>query len=368
MKDDFYVYVGTYTETILFGTGEVYEGKGEGIYVFRMNPDSGNLRPHYLIDGVRNPSFLTFNSSENVLYAVNELKKFRNERTGTVSAIRVDSAGAEYDFINKRSTRGTDPCYVNTTEEDRYSVVANYGTGSVSVFSIEEDGALGELVEFIQHSGSGTDPERQEGPHAHSVYFDSEERYAYVPDLGLDELRVYEFLSDGGELDYLGDKSFETDPGAGPRHLALHPEGKFLYLINELDSTIVALSFDESSGLKKIQKVPATPVDFKGKNGCAEVKISPSGRYLYGSNRGHDSIVIYEIDPATGKLEYVAHESTRGRTPRHFTIDPTGRFLLVANRDSDDLIVFEIERETGELEFSGEVVKVPTPVCVELIG
>lgn len=368
MRNGFYVYVGTYTEDILFGTGEVLEGKGEGIYVFRMDPNSGELELHHTIEGVENPSFLTLGPSNEFLYAVNELKEFRGEETGTVSAYSADPVNKEFNFLNKRPTRGTDPCYVTVDKNGKYVLVANYGTGSVSVFPAGEDGYLGEIFEFIQHEGSSVNQERQEGPHAHSVFLDEENHYAYVPDLGLDELKVYEFKSDKGEFETCEDKDFKVRSGAGPRHLAFHPTENYVYLINELDSIVTAFLRDEESGeLTRIQNVSTLPSDFDGNSSTAEIKVSPSGKYVYGSNRGHDSIVIYEVDQNTGELSYVDHESTRGQAPRHFTIDPTGSFLLVANQDSDNIVVFEIDEKTGELQYTGKDFDVPTPVCVRIV-
>lgn len=368
MKSEFYIYVGTYTEDILFGTGEVLEGKGEGIYVFRMDPTSGEIESHHTMEGIRNPSYLTLSPSNEFLYAVNELKKFRGEKTGTVSAYNVDPGEKEFNFLNKRPTRGTDPCHVSMDKTGKYVLAANYGTGSISVFPTKEDGSLGKASEFIQHEGSSINQERQEGPHAHSIFLDKENRYAYVPDLGLDELRVYKFKSEKGEFETCEDKNFEVEPGAGPRQIAFHPTESYVYLINELNSTLMAFSRDEKEGdLKQIQTVSTLPSDFTGESSTAEVIVSPSGEYVYGSNRGHDSIVIYEIDQDTGKLKYVDHESTRGRTPRHFAIDPTGRFLLAANQDSDNIVTFEIDRETGKLSHTGKVIDVPTPVCVRIL-
>lgn len=367
MEDELYVYVGTYTRPIRFGTNRVLNGRGEGIYVFHMDPHSGSLEPCGTIKEVVNPSFLAMNPEKPFLYAVNEMKEFRGEPTGTVSSFSVDPEEGEFEFLNKRPTQGTDPCHVTVDKTGNYAFVANFSSGSVSAYPIIGEEGLGEATEFIQHRGSSADPNRQEGPHAHSVTLGPANRHAYVCDLGMDKVLVYGFDSGSGKLKAKSKQHFETRPGAGPRHFKFHPNGEFAYLINELDSTLVALSYEKESGaLTEIQTVSTIPEDFEGENTCAEVQVSPSGEYVYGSNRGHDSIVIYKIDPGTGKLSYVDHQSSLGKTPRHFSIDPTGRFLLTANQDSDTVVTFKIDQKTGELENIGQITDVPTPVCIRI--
>lgn len=367
MKDELYAYVGTYTRPIRFGTDEVLDGRGEGIYVFRVNPSSGALEPCDIMKEVVNPSFLALNPEKCFLYAVNETKEYKGEPTGTVSSFSVDPEEGEFEPLNERPTRGADPCHVTVDKTGSYVFVANFGNGSVSVYPVMEDGSLGEFAEFVQHQGSGAEPSRQEGPHAHSVTLNQTNRYAYVSDLGVDKVMIYRFDPKNGKLRPKDGQHFEAKPGAGPRHFKFHPNNRYAYLINELDSTLVAFSYDEENGaLTEIQTVSTLPEDFKGKSTCAEVQVSPSGRYVYGSNRGHDSIVIYRFDPRTGELSYVAHESSQGKTPRHFSIDPTARFLLVANQDSNTIVTFRVDQKSGELEDTGQVTDVPTPTCVKI--
>jgi 6-phosphogluconolactonase len=242
-------------------------------------------------------------------------------------------------------------------------------SGSVCVLPILEDGSLGEASDVKQHHGSSINPKRQAGPHAHSVGFDDENSLVFVPDLGLDEVVAYEFDSQQGKLRLRETSLFKGRLGSGPRHITMHPNKKYVYLINELDSSLDAFVYDNSAGkLTPIQTVSTLPEDFVGDNTCADVHVAPSGQYLYGSNRGHDSIVIYRIDQETGMLDCVGHASTQGHTPRNFVIDPAGQFLLVANQDSDSVISFRIDRQTGELQPTGFSADIPTPVCVKILS
>ena len=368
MSKDYLVFVGTYTEPILFGTGKVLEGKGEGIHVYRMEPDTGKMELITTNTGISNPSYLALNSNASHLYAVNELKEYQNESTGTVSAFAVNSKNGELTYLNKKPTGGTDPCHLIVDKTDQYVLLANFMSGSVCVLPIQPGGSLDDASDFIQHHGSSIDPNRQQGPHAHAVTLDVSNRYAYVPDLGLDETLIYRFDSGSGKLVPADVPPVSVKPGAGPRHIVFHPDGSLAFLINELDSTIDAYRYDWKTGsLSSIQTVSTLPPDFQGQSTCADVHVTPSGQFLYGSNRGHDSIVMYKIDRNTGQLEYIGHESTRGNTPRNFAIDPAGKFLIAANQDSDTIVTFRIDPPTGKLHATSQVTQVPTPVCVKMI-
>lgn len=369
MENSVLVYVGTYTEPILFGTGKILEGKGEGIYVYRLHQSSGELVFCQTITGVINPSYLAFAPDKRFLYAVNELKEVDGSPGGAVSAFAMNSTTGMLEFLNKQLTHGTDPCHVTVNRIGSHIFVANFMSGSVCVLPILEDGSLGESSDFIQHHGSSVDPNRQKGPHAHSVVFDDENSLAFVPDLGLDEVVAYEFDAQSGKLRVNEASSVKVSPGGGPRHITFHPNKKYAYLINELDSSFVVFSYDPSVGkLKQIQTISALPNDFSGESTCADVHVSPSGQYVYASNRGHDSIVIYHIHQGTGTLEYVGHTSSQGQTPRNFAIDPTGDFLLVANQDSDSIVSFRIDHQTGKIHPTGFSTEVPTPVCVKILS
>ncbi len=368
MASEMLVYVGTYTEPIRFGSGKILHGRGEGIYIFRMDQSSGAMEPVGKATGVPNPSYLAIDSTQRFLYAVNELKRYEGRPSGAISAFAVDAKTGTLTFLNRRPTGGTDPCHVVVDSGRRCVLVTNFMSGSVCVLPVLADGSLAEASHLIQHEGSSIDPLRQRGPHAHSVTLDEASRLAFVPDLGLDRLIVYRFDPERGRLEAHDAPWIAVKPGAGPRHLAFHPSGRFAYLINELDSTIVTLSYDGARGrLEALHVVPTLPEGFSGESACADVQVAPSGACLYASNRGHDSIVIYRIDQRSGALTCIGHEPTRGKTPRHFGIDPTGRYLLAANQDSDTIVTFRIDPQTGKLLPTGHVTPVPTPVCVKFL-
>jgi 6-phosphogluconolactonase len=368
MAKRLFVYVGTYTEPILFGTGKVFQGKGKGIHIFELDRRSGALTARGVVEGVRNPSFVAFDWKRRFAFAVNELKTFEGEATGAVSSFTVDGATGALAFLNAQPTGGTDPCHVTVHPDAKHIFISNFMSGSVSVFPVAQDGRLGPATAFVQHAGSSVDSVRQAGPHAHSVTMDSRGTFAFVPDLGLDRLMIYRFDPRAGTLAPNAEPWMESRPGAGPRHLAFRPGGLFAYLINELDSTITACSWDEAAGrMRGIETVSTLPAHFKGDNTCSDVHVGRSGEYVYGSNRGHDSIVIFKVDQKTGRLSLVGHESTRGRTPRGFGIDPSGEFLLAGNQDSDSLVVFRIDHATGALAPIGAAVEAPSPVCIQCV-
>jgi 6-phosphogluconolactonase len=359
--------VGTYTEPILFGTGKVLQGKGEGIYVYRLDESSGALHAVGHTSGIANPSHLALDESGAFVYAVNELKTYEGRPTGTVSAFAFDPRSGALRFLNKQLTHGTDPCHVAVDAERRYVFVANYMSGSVCVLPVRDDGSLGPASDFVQHVGSSIDPKRQAGPHAHAVILDPSNAFVFVPDLGLDKLMVYRFDPRRGMLEPSAAPPVKTTPGAGPRHLAFHPEGRFAYLVNELDSTIAALAYDAYTGrFDYIDAVSTLPDGFTGPSTCADIHVAPSGRFVYASNRGHDTIAILAVDAASGRLRPDAHQSTQGNTPRCFAMDPSGRFLIVANQDSDNLVAFRVDPESGALRRTSEIAA-PTPVCVKFV-
>jgi 6-phosphogluconolactonase len=348
------VYVGTYTS-----------GESRGIYRLSLDLASGALtrdgEPTEAVD----PSFLFLSADGARLYAVNETGQSRSDAPGAVSAFAVDRATGALTFLNKQPSGGAAPCHLSLDREGRRVLVANYWGGSVAVLPIEKDGRLGAPAHVEQHEGENPTP-RDPGPHAHSVEPDAAGRFAIVSDLGLDRIVSYRIDAASGRLQ-AGSTPVSLPAGAGPRRFAFHPDGRHGYSINELDSTITALAYEPGSGtLTSLQTVSTLPSGFTGSNSTAEVAVSADGRFLYGSNRGHDSLAIFAIDGATGRLSLVGHEPTRGRHPRHFAIDPTGAYLIAANRDSDNLAVFRIERQTGRLVPVGEPIRVPRPVCVRM--
>jgi 6-phosphogluconolactonase len=361
------IYVGTYTEAILFGTGQVLQGKGKGIYSFKFDQAANTLKLHGITENVRNPSYLAFDAPRHYLYAVNEYKEFEGKPSGGVSAFRIDQDTGALTYLNTKPSHGTDPCHLIVDKSGKYVLIANFASGSVCVLPIQKDGSLGDETDFIQHEGSSVDPKRQTSPHAHAVELDQSGKYVFVPDLGMDKVVIYKFDTEAGKLAVNPDMPWvKTAPGAGPRQLVMHPGGKFAYLINELNSTMTAFAYDASKGaLTELQTLSTLPSEgFDGVTSCAEVQITPSGKFLYGSNRGHNSIVIYAVDQATGKLTLVGHESTQGRIPRNFEVSPTGEHLIAANQDTDNLVMFKIDASTGKLTPTGANAEAGTPICV----
>ncbi len=354
------MYVGTYTE----------KTKSEGIYVYKFNLSTGIFSPHKIVKNVVQPSFLTIDKRRKFLYAVNETEEFEGTKSGAVSAFAIDQKSGDLQFLNRQPSLGGAPCHVSVSENNKFVLVANYVGGNVSVFPIESDGKLGASVDLQQHSGAGPNKDRQESPHAHSITLDRKNRFAFAADLGIDKLMIYRFDAQTGKLKPNQNQPFlQTTAGAGPRHFAFHPNGKFAFLINELDLTITSLAYNEKLGtMKEIQSVPTLPLNASTAGAsCADIHISPNGKFLYGSNRGHNSIVSYKIDEITGKLEHLAHTATNGKKPRNFAIDPSGKFLLVANQESDSVVVFGIDENSGKLQPTGNSAEIPSPVCLKLI-
>jgi 6-phosphogluconolactonase len=348
------VWVGTYTR-----------GESRGIYRFTVDPTTGEATEPALAAETDNPSFLALHPSRPFLYAVNETAEFQGKKTGAVSAFAVDGETGTLRLLNQQPSMGTAPCHLVVDRAGRNVLVANYGSGSVAVLPILEDGRLGEPSSVQQHRGSGPNQARQKGPHAHGLAFDSSGKRVFVADLGTDRVFVYDFDADSGTLEPAEPPSVALEPGAGPRHLALHPSGAFLYVVNELQSTVTVLRYDAAAGtLEPVQTVTTLPAGFEGSSTTAEIALSPDGRFLYASNRGHDSLALFAVEAESGRLAPLGHVPTGGRTPRHFALDPTGEWLLVANQGSDDVAVFRRNETSGGLEATGTVVSVPVPVCV----
>lgn len=351
------VYIGTYTKK-----------DSKGVYAYRLDMATGHLTPVTSGPMTPNPSFLAIHPNHRFLYVVNELQDFGGGKTGGVTAFRIDPKSGALTQLNQQKSEGLDPCFITVDAHGKNVLVANYSSGSAACLPIMADGTLGPASSVVQHHGTGPNKSRQEGPHAHSINLDASNRHALVADLGLDKVMVYRFDPAKGSL-LPNDPPFgSVAPGAGPRHLVFSPEEKHVYVMDEVNSTVTAFNYDNKSGkLDEIQAVSTLPEGFKGSNTTADIHLSPNGRFLYGSNRGHDSIVIFRVDPATGRLSYVGHQSTQGKTPRNFGIDPTGRYLLAANQDSDSVVVFRIDPDSGQLTPTGTTVEVSMPVCVKFM-
>ena len=348
------VYVGTYTS-----------GKSEGIYLYRFNLTSGELSHLSTTRGVADPSFLALAPSRRFLYAVNELENFEGKKSGAVSAFAVDQRTGELRFLNQQPSLGGAPCYVEIDSAGKFALVANYFGGNVAVLPVKRDGSLEAATDMKQYQGSSVNPGNQQGPHAHCIMLDAANRFAYSCDLGTDKIMIFRFEPGSGKL-IAGEQPWvKLKPGAGPRHLAFHPSGKFMFTLNEIDSTVTAFARDRKNGsLKELQTLSALPAGFTGTNTGADIHVSSDGRFLYSSNRGHDSIAVFMINEL-GALTAVDHQLTGGSTPRNFAIDPTGAFLLAANQKSDNIVVFRLDRKSGRLSPTGQVAHVPSPVCLK---
>ncbi len=356
-------YIGTYTRRESF-----VDGKAKGIYIYHLDPSSGELTYAATVagPGTVNPSFLTLGQDKSCLYTVNELYESEGSNA-TLSAFAIDPVTRHLSYLNQQSTHGTAPCYITIEPQGRYCLVANYETGSLCVLPVQKDGRLGEATDTVQFSGSGPNHERQEGPHAHMVVPSPDGGFMLAVDLGSDRLMTFRLDTERGTLSPAASPWTQLPPGTGPRHLAFQPHRPFAYIISELQSTVTVCRYLEQQGtFEALQTISTLPDDFSGKNLGGEIMIAPSGRFVYASNRGHDSLVIYAANQETGQLSVVGYESTQGGGPRAFIIDPSGALLLVANQDTDTVVTFWINQDSGRLQATGHVAAVPTPVCLQL--
>jgi 6-phosphogluconolactonase len=350
-----WVFVGTYT-------GE----ESKGIYRLEMDPATGKLSEPELAAETPSPSFLAIHPSKRFLFAVSELEEFEGKRTGAVASFTLDAKTGALKAINARPSGGAGPCHLVVDRTGRTVLVANYGGGTVSALPIAPDGMLGSPLSTIEHRGNSVNPRRQAAPHAHSINLDAANRHAIAADLGVDKMFIYSFNAENGVLAPFGETKVE--PGSGPRHFAFHPDGRHAYVINEIASTVTAFDYDPEAGtLEAIQTITTLPEGTQDRNSTAEVVVHPSGRFLYGSNRGDDSLAIFAVGD-DGKLRALGHQKTGGKTPRNFNIDPSGRWLIAANQGSNSLVVFKVDAETGMLTQVGEPVAVPVPVCVKFVS
>ena len=361
MAEKIILYAGTYTRPSPY----LEATNGKGIYVYEFDVQSGKLSFASVTEHIDCPSYLAIDPKKQHLYATSEVWLWPE---GRLTAFEIDPDSGALQYLNVQPTGGSITAYVSVDQTDGLALLVNYWSGSVAAFPLSDDGRLKPYRTFIQHVGTGPNPERQEGPHPHLIVADPTNRYAIVPDLGMDKVLVYAIDVEAQQLSPAPVSELALESGSGPRHFEFHPNGQYAYVIKELNSTISALAWDSANGrFELLQTVPALPSDFDGISHCADLHITPDGRFVYGSNRGHDSLVIYRIDADTGKLDYVGHQSTLGRTPRSFTIDPTGAYVLVANQDSDNVVVFRIDPNTGLLHETS-VVDVPTPACLKMIA
>jgi 6-phosphogluconolactonase len=348
---EYLVFAGTYTR-----------GNSKGIYAYRFNSNNGKLKPLGLAAETLNPSFLIVDSKHRYLYAVNEGGRGGN----TVSAFTMDAKTGKLTFLNSVSSNGSGPCHLALDHTDKWLAVANYNNGTMALFPVLEGGRLGEAAVVEKHEGSSVNAMRQKGPHAHEVVFSPDNRFLLLSDLGLDKIFVYRFDAAKGTLTPDDPAFGKVPPGSGVRHMAFHPNGRILYAVEEMGSNITAFHYDPATGaLHDFQNISTLPEGFKGENSGAEIAVNRKGTVLYASNRGSDTIAVFNIDPSRFTLTAVDHAPVLGKTPRHFALDPTGNFLLAANQDSDDITMFKVQASTGQLQPASRLVTdVTAPVCV----
>lgn len=353
------VYIGTYGDA-----------KHEAIWLLDLDRATGKLSKVGGTAGIQNPSFLAIHPNKQFLYAVCEVAEIDGKRTGAVAGFAIQPDGS-LKALNRQLSGGQGPCHVIVDKAGKNVLAANYGGGSVCCLPIDQAGSLSPASAFVQHHGQSVDKSRQAGPHAHSVNLDAANRFAFVADLGLDQVLVYRFGAEQGTLKPNDPPAAKVKAGSGPRHFAIHPSGKFAYVINEMALTITAFHYDGAAGtLSEVQTVSTLPegTEHNKSFSTAEVQVHPSGKFVYGSNRGHDTIACFSVDDETGRLTPIGHASSGGKTPRNFGIDPSGHYLLAANQDSDNILVLAIDQATGKLTSTGNEIHVPKPVCVKFVA
>ncbi len=352
---EYIVYVGTNTRT-----------KSQGIYAYRFQPSAGKVSPIGLVAETPYPSWIAAHPNLQYLYAANE-NEFKPERgkPSFMSAFSMDRKTGKLTLLNRASAVGQGPCHLSIDHTGKTLFLANYGSGSVASLPIQPDGKLGEAASFIQHKGSSANPQRQAGPHAHCILPSPNNRFVLTTDLGLDEVLVYRFDAAKGTLTPNEPPFAKVAAGAGARHFAFHPNKRFVYVVTEMGNTVTTFAYDDAKGtLTELQTVPTLPKDFTGRSSSAEIVVDAAGKFVYSSNRGHDSIAVFSIDSKKGTLTPVEIVPTQGKTPRNFAIDPTGRYLFAANQDSHNIVVFRIDAKTGKLTPTGTVLEAPEPTAV----
>jgi 6-phosphogluconolactonase len=355
----YHVYFGTYTGP-----------KSKGIYVSKLDAATGRLGEARVAAETKSPSFLAVHPNNRVLFAVGEVNDFEGKPAGGVSAFAIDAASGSLTLLNSQTSGGAGPCHLSVDKSGKCVLVANYGGGSIESIKVLPDGRLGDVGSLMQHKGSSVNASRQKEPHAHSINLSPDNRFAFAADLGLDKVLIYKLDAASGALTANEPAFASVAPGSGPRHFAFHPGGKSAYVINEMTCTMTAFSYDAARGeLKEVQTLSTLPPGETVKAGfsTAEVVAHPSGRFLFGSNRGHDTIVVFSVDAATGRLTHVENQPTLGKTPRNFAVDPTGAWLLAENQGSGTVAVFRIDAQTGKLTHTGQTLEVPTPVCARFV-
>lgn len=357
MDKDVYLYVGSYAEA------EEY-----GLHVFVYDEKNLQIKEIQQLSGHRNPSFLAIHPSGDFLYSVNEIADFNGVSEGSVTSFAIDRDSGELEYINQQSSKGAHPCHISVPDNGNHILVANYSGGNLAVLPVAPDGSLEMASDIVQHEGSGINERRQRGPHAHSIYPNLDGSMIFSADLGTNKVMIYEAVNDEGALIPNSIQPYlKMEPGAGPRHIAFHPSGKWIYVINELNSTITRLEFDPQTGNAHVlESVTTLPEGWDDESFCADIHVHPSGRFLYASNRGHNSIAVFKIEN-DGRVVPKGHESVRGEWPRNFAIDPAGARIFVANQHSNNITIFDIDQNSGGLSFTGIELKIQKPVCIKFL-
>jgi 6-phosphogluconolactonase len=342
--------VGTYTT----------KTQSKGIYTLDFDSASGKISPARLAAETPDPSFVAIHPSGKFVYAVNEAGK-----ASAITSFALDATTGKLTQLNQLSSQGEDPCYLSFDKTGKFLFVANYTSGTVAIFPILADGRLGPSTSVVQHHGAGPNKERQEAPHAHWIESSADNRFVFVSDLGLDQILIYRFDPAKGTLQPSDPPFVKLAPAAGPRHVAFHPNGKFVFVLSEIDSTVTAFSYDSGkASFQQLQAISTLPKGFQGRNDTAEIAVHPSGKWLFASNRGEDSIAVFSVDPQTGALKRTGDYPTGGKEPRHFTLDPSGNFLLAENQNSDSIVELRFDPASGALTATGQSIAVPAPVCL----
>ncbi|WP_135556196.1 lactonase family protein [Paenibacillus cymbidii] len=350
-------------KTLVF-VGSYAEQTTNGLYVYELNETTGELKLQDELGGLQNPTFLNVDESRGLLYVAAEQLSPQGERIGSAATYEIDPAAGKLKQLDHVPTIDTTTCHIQRDRTDRFLVVVSYGGGQVGLLAIEADGRVGKLLDKHRHEGSSVNPERQEKPHPHSAFFSPDNRFVFIPDLGLDRIVAYELDTAGGTLVSSGETVVHA--GAGPRHMAFHPNGGYAFVINELDSTIESYRYDAHTGaMQSLQVISTLPEAYDGESWCAEIALSSDGRFVYGSNRGHDSIAVFSFDAGSATLSPVEYVSTEGGHPRHFALTADGRFLIAANRDGNNLVTYRVDAASGRLTPTGHQASASKPVCVK---
>ncbi|RYE25421.1 MAG: lactonase family protein [Sphingobacteriaceae bacterium] len=351
----YHLLIGTYTN-----------GTSKGIYTYKFDAVTGKTTFEHVAEGVKNPSYLTVSADNRFVYAVNES---HNPQGDSVSAFKFDAHSGKLTHLNKLATYGNDPCYVSIDKKSKNLFVANYSSGSLTAYALKADGSLGDTLQTIRYAGGSVDTSRQKTAHVHAVVLSPDEKYLMADDLGTDKVYKYAYQPNSKTpLTPAAQPATAVTPGSGPRHLVFSADARHAYLTQEMSALVTVFNYAKGS-LDPVQTIPMEEADFKGRNGAADLHLSPDGKFLYATNRGEaNDIIVYKVNPTTGKLSFVERKSSLGNGPRNFAIDPTGNFLMVANQNTDDIYTYKINKTTGKLTSAGAKLQLSHPVYLKFVA